>query len=234
MIEASESTREELSFAEKLQRRSRRLRDRGEFEQAETLLREAIERLSEALDKIDCAGADKVAAPQDLRSLTSALADCWGSLGGVLRRSGNFMAARKAYEQGMSLEQQDRFRLNSSYNQVQWLVLGILLSPDLLLASNQQLRPEMERIETVIQQQIRTDRSRDPWAFSDLGLVRLLLGEEDGAQAAWSRIEGLDPLPAVYSSGLSVLETLRDAVPRHPGLESAVEWFKKRSSSPRS
>jgi hypothetical protein len=161
--------------------------------------------------------------------LAAQLADCYGSLGGVLRRQHKPNEAVAFYEKGQRLEQTEAFRISNSYNQVQFLVLRILLDPSLLRQHDAAMVDELTKTIQILRRQIITTRSEDPWAYSDLGLLHTLLGDEGGAKAAWEEIDALRPIRSVYTSGLSVLRELAGVLPNNKTLSDAITRFETRA-----
>jgi len=173
------------------------------------------------------------AAPEDVRALAAQLADCYGSLGGILRRKGAHEEALECYAQGKKLEQNDPYRISNSYNQVQWLVLRVLLQPELIADANREMSDELENAIQALRRQIMTARRQDPWAHSDVGLLYTLLGDQPGANQAWAEVDALHPLPSVYTSGLAVLKELQRVLPDDEVLENAAARFERKAGSAR-
>lgn len=232
-----------LRRARDMKRRSRTLRDQGDYPGAEDLLQQAIATLSEALNSAANQLPPGVPASPDVREVAAELADCWGSLGGVRRRHAEalrreqrfeeaaepYNATIQAYEQGLTLEQDDRFRIANSYNLVQRVVVPVLTSPDSL--ADDELQARLRDIASSIDRQIATTRVGDPWAYSDLGLVQLLAGDEATANRTWDRMDDLEPQRNLYTSGLPVLEALANALPQNEGLRRAAERFRAMCSA---
>jgi tetratricopeptide (TPR) repeat protein len=227
-----------LRKARDLKRRSRTLRDQGKYAEAEELLCQAIVSLEEPVSSV----AEKLppgepAAP-DIRELAAELADCLGSLGGVRRRDAEairqdgrredaqarYQAAIEAFERGLALEQDDRFRIANSYNLVQRVVVPVLTSPESLGGS--ELQKKLGEILSVIERQLATTRPADAWAYSDLGLVQLLGGDEAAANWSWDKMDDLKPTRNVYTSGLPVLESLAAVVSDAEPFRRAAERFR--------
>ncbi len=208
-----------LRETDDLKRRSRRARDSADLASAAELLRNAIRLLEPHVD-VKSMNARELASP-DLRQLAAQLADCYGSLGGILRRQQEYKAAIKAYQKGKAIEQTEAFRISNSYNQVQFLVLTILREP----ASIGSLDRELESAIHALRRQIITTRTEDPWAYSDLGLLYALSGDETEASSAWDEMDSLKPVRSVYSSGLPILKELAEALPKKSFLAQSIERF---------
>jgi tetratricopeptide (TPR) repeat protein len=211
-----------LSAVDDLKVRSRRLRDRQRLDRAADAMRDAIKILEdERARRIVSASSGGEPAPQDVRELSVQLADCYGSLGGILRRDGKLQDALEFYRKGKELEQDEAYRINNTYNQLQWLILRILLAPQF----DQLTRDELQKVLQTLRRQIATDRQQDPWAYSDVGLLCTLLGDRAGAEAAWDRMDAVNPISGVYSSGLRVFEELAKGLPDNALLKEAMTRF---------
>jgi tetratricopeptide (TPR) repeat protein len=215
-----------LRDVESLKIRSRRLRDQGRLDSAGDALRQAIRMLEQERAQREVVHLSKSEpAPQDLRDLVVQLADCYGSLAGVLRRAGELQQALDFYRKGKELEQNEAYRIKNTYNQIQWLILRVLLDPGLIAGRDEPTRQELNRALQTLRQQIATDRQQDPWAYSDVGLLQVLLGDQIAADNAWDRMDSLHPIPSVYRSGLPVLQELAKVLPDNGGLRDAVMRF---------
>jgi tetratricopeptide (TPR) repeat protein len=220
-----------LRQVEDLKRRSRRLRDSEDFERAAEALQRAINLIEPQIKTYDLAfKAAGGSASQDLRDLAAQLADCYGSMAGIRRRQGNLQEALEFYSKGRELEQTRAYGINNTYNQVQWLILRVLLNPQLILDKNPSFMGEIADVLRIFDEQIRKNPD-DPWVRSDKGLLQTVIGEEALAQESWDEMDAGNPIPSVYKSGLSVLETLARALPGHRGLENAVTHFRTKTGS---
>ena len=229
--------------ARDLKRRSRKLRDEGDYVNAERLLRDAIEQMRDAGKAIRDTAPSGIPASQDYRDLARELADCWGSLGGIQRRQAEALdadsaaaekqtrldAALEAYEEGLTFEQDDRFRVANSYNLVQSVVLPVIRKPGLLTDAS--FKDKLRKVHDSIERQIATVRSDDPWAYSDLGLVELLGGDPSAAHESWDQMDALQPERNVYVSGLPVLQSLSAALTQVDPERRAESRFSARLES---
>jgi tetratricopeptide (TPR) repeat protein len=213
---------------DEFKRQSRRLRDLHELEKARAPLCQAIELLETELGQRRSQTNADEPAPQDVRALAAQLADCFGSMGGILRRLGSHEEALIYYQKGRDIEQNPIYRISNSYNQVQWLVLQVLLGPNLI--EDGKLSSDLDLAIQSLRRQIMGARSADPWAHSDLGLLLTLKGEKVAAERAWDEVGALNPLPSVYTSGLPVLKDLAKALPLHVGLQRAIDRFEKEAA----
>jgi hypothetical protein len=215
-----------LRAARDLKRRSRRLRDRAELDRAAELLQQAIKLMEPKIRTHDLAyETASGAASQALRDLADELADCYGSMAGIRRRQDRLHAALDLYGKGRQLELTKAYRINKTYNQVQWLVLQVLLEPASVAGNDSAFAGEIDQTLQVLDEQTRTTRPRDPWAYSDIGLLRALKGDESWADEAWDEVDDKKPISDVYASGLPVLGALTAALPENQALKNAVKRF---------
>lgn len=178
------------------------------------MLEDATSRLLDATSLLK--GALKSCSLDDARAIAAQLADCYGSLGGISRRQQDYEAALNWYSLGKDLEENREYRVQSTYNRVQWLVLKSLL--------DKKLPPDLQRIQDAVIARI-TNGRRDPWVFADLGLLATLNGDERAARRAFREIDGLAPIRDVYSSGFAVLNDLKAAGIHGVNLEPAIDWY---------
>jgi tetratricopeptide (TPR) repeat protein len=212
-----------------LKRRSRRYRERDQLERAAEALQRALELMEPRVRAHDPAfeTAGGIAS-QALRDLAAELADCYGSMAGIRRRFDQLDVALDLYGKGRQLELTKAYRIGNTYNQVQWLVLQVLLRPALITGNDAVFAGEIDKTLQVLDEQVRTTRAQDPWAYSDIGLLRTLRGQESRAEEAWDEVDGKKPISDVYESGLPVLTTLSAALPGHQALENAMRRFQAR------
>jgi tetratricopeptide (TPR) repeat protein len=212
-----------------LKARSRRLRDQGKLDPAADAMRQAIKILEEEMQERGASVRPEEAAPQDIRNLAVQLADCYGSLAGILRRAGDLDQALTFYNKGREFERNASYRINNTYNQLQWLILQVLKKPTLIVERDPSMTEALRAMLQILRGQTTTDRQSDPWAYSDIGLLCVLLEDSDGANAAWDRMDRANPIPSVYRSGLPVLEDLAKLLPKNAVLRDAVVRFQAKS-----
>ena len=140
------STTTSLRKIQDLKRRSWRRRDELDLEGAQAMLLEAIDLGLPSVESAQQNLANDVVASEDVRAIAAEVADCLGSLGGIRRRQADvlriagdeegadrlFNEAIDAYDAGMRLEQDDRFRISNSYNLVQRAVVPVLRNGSVL------------------------------------------------------------------------------------------------------
>jgi tetratricopeptide (TPR) repeat protein len=202
--------------------------------------REAIHYLDKALDLLrNDLPSDPALTPS---RLASELADTYGIVGGVERRwglsatgvdrHGHLKASVAAYDDGFRYEQLLGPREASTYNRINRLVSRVLLDPRVLLADGDptlDFDGELRKAEAILIEQLRTMRQRDPWAYCDLGMIRLLGGEAE-ALNAFHELDRLRPRPPefVYKSVLDTIESLSEVAWRiRPGLADAVTLLQR-------
>lgn len=97
-----------------------------------------------------------------------------------------------------------------------------------VLQNDAQFTEDLRIAEKVLDEQIGTEgRQKDPWAYSDLGLIRLLGGKPD-ALAAYRELEQLRPPKFVYDSALATLQPLCDVASElRPELVQAVAQLRR-------
>lgn len=203
-------------------------RDDGDWEEALGDLHEAIDFLL-VLD----AGAP----PSVASRLPAEFADTYGLIGGIEKRwalelSGperrrHLQASLDAYDKGFSYESKLGPNDANTYNQVNRLVGSVLLNSR-VLQNDAKFTKELRSAENELDEQIGSGgRQRDPWAYADLGTVRLLRGEPD-ALAAYRELNQLRPPRFVYDSTLTTLQPLCDvASDLRPDLVQAVAQLQR-------
>jgi tetratricopeptide (TPR) repeat protein len=222
-----------LREVESLKRRSRKLRDEGNLRGAIDEVNKAIQLLEPEIARrrgeVDLS-QQSTPALQDLRGLAVELADLYGSRGGIYRRDQHYPEALESYAKGRALEQSEDYRVDNTYNQVQWILLQILENPKVIDPPASPILKEIDRTMETLAKQLLTTRRDDPWAQSDLGLLKLLRRDEAGANQAWDEVDALKPVPAVYRSGLLVLRDLAAKLPGVAAIQKAVDRFERRAN----
>src|SRR5947199_3029946 len=162
--------------ANDLKDQSRKPRDCGELEGAAALLEQAIQILEPPFKAIfpDLLPVDPLRVSSEEKALADSLADCYGSLGGIRRRQKRYQDSFALYSSGRAIEQAAGFEISKYYNQVQWLILRILLAPE-KLETDENLIAEITRAKQLLR---RRASPGNPWAYSDLGLLFALTGDD--------------------------------------------------------
>lgn len=163
------------------------------------------------------------------------LADCYGMMGGIYRRQATYRESRanlerslEMYEKGMLYETDDSYNLSNS------VVISILIDPINL----ERELPKIQEGIMKIQDQVRGKRRDQWWAWADLGLLNLLMGNKRVALDAYEHFTQLGARTQDYESTISVLRQLRDVllqgkvstsevIPQ--SLEDTIELLQKKS-----
>lgn len=193
----------------------------------------AIGDLQEAISILS---ARKSPAPSPLPSwLAAELADTYGLMGGIERRWGLLPGGQErerhlrdsvaAYDEGFAYEKGLPPNEANTYNRVNRLVGRVLLNPDVLEETGRadpDFLGELGQAEEILIKQIESVRQKDPWAYCDLGTIRLLLGKPD-ALLTFKELDRLRPPAFVYESTLATLRPLYEvAADLRPDLGQAV------------
>jgi hypothetical protein len=172
--------------------------------------------------------------------LASELADTYGLLGGIEKRWGlqqagaerrrHLEASVAAYDEGFRYERDLEPKEANTYNRVNRLVGRVLTNPR-IVAGDAGFSEELRTAEEVITAQLGYAREKDPWAYCDLGTVRLLRGKPD-ALAAFRELDRLHPPSFVYDSALATLEPLREVISGlRPDLLQAIAQLQRSARS---
>ncbi len=222
---------DELDEVLALKASAKTARDDGDWEGALSDLEEAVEILTGPTDASLGGGSSRVAAE---------LADTFGMIGGIERRWGLSTAGAErqrhlersviAYDEGFGLERSLPHAEESTYNRVNRLIGRVLLDPNVLAAAGDptaDLSGDLRQAEEILTDQLLSARQKDPWGYSDLGIIRLLRGAPD-AMSVFDDLEKLRPPAFVYESTLTTLEPLADiGSDLRPGLARAAEMVRR-------
>ena len=177
-------------------------REDGDVEAAITALADAVAAVEASpLQATLLAGSGRASSSE--RLLAAELADLLGMLGGNQRRAGRGAAAQASFERGREIEESDRLDLNSSYSLVNAITLP-LLQGERAMADQ---APALQRAIGAIQRQLQGERRTDRWAWADLALCQLLLGETAAAARSHRRASELGDDESTQSmvAGLAAL-----------------------------
>jgi hypothetical protein len=200
-----------------LKTKAKNRRDLERYDRAAAFVQEAIVLANKEL-----------ATPEFRAKMASELADCYGLLGGIERRSALVASASeehvadhlrrsvKAYDEAWRYESGD-FGVSSSYGMVNRLVTRVLADPNALIEGyvtdlGEGIEPvavpvELEEARKKIESSKRAES--DYWAAADLALVQLLLGKGNPA-GLYSKYIEKSPPDYAYNSVLDVLRPLSD------------------------
>lgn len=181
------------------------------------------EAISEVREAISILLARQAEAPRPLPSwLAAELADAYGLMGGIERRWGlllggaererHLAASLAAYDQGFAFEKDLQPGEANTYNRVNRLVGRVFLNPDVLQGTgtaDPEIFGELREAEEILTRQIESARQQDPWAYCDLGTIRLLLGKPD-ALLTFKALDRLRPPAFVYDSTLAIVQPLSE------------------------
>lgn len=167
---------------------------RGKYNEALDSLKTAIDLLSSELEN----------AEEDPRELAIQLADCYGMAGGVCRRMGNLDESIKMYDTGYKYESNRSYKISSSYNLTNRIVIRILKDTDNLIT----LKTTIKEAAEIVQKQVERKRRREWWAWADLGELYLLCGESKEALRAYEMFTHSGAREPDYESQISVLNEL--------------------------
>jgi tetratricopeptide (TPR) repeat protein len=188
--------------------RRRRRNDAPDYSEPVEILGEAIDLLHAELKKSEARGADE--AGDSSGALAGALADCYGMLGGVYRRAGDFDRSIEAYGQGETYELNPAYDVQNSYNITNAIAVRILKEPQSLRTQGEQIAEAIEFIE----KQVKGPRREQWWAWADLGELRLLAGRIEEAREAYREFKDRGPRARDFESTTSVLNELAKSVAR--------------------
>jgi hypothetical protein len=223
--------REDLDEVLALKASAKSARDDEDWEGATSDLEEAIDFLRNLVPK----------ASTPMPSwLASEFADLYGMIGGIQKRWGlrldgedrrrHLQASVAAYDEGFRYERDLQLNEANSYNRVNRLVGRVLLDPRSLQKDGDaapEVAEELSRAEGVLTEQIGSVRQKDPWAYSDLGTIRLLRGTPD-ALSTLHELDRLRPPAFVYDSMLTTLQPLCEvASDLRPDLAQAVAQLQR-------
>ena len=190
----------------KSEARRRREAEPPNYAGAGRSLRKAIDLLESALEEMAEEGTSRLRF-----DFAQQLADCYGSMGGVLRSDKKYEESISHYDRGNEIER--RYKMLSSYNLVQRLVARILSEPGKVEAREWRVQgvdvaAELVAAEAVLESQ-QSARAGDVWFLADQALLALLL-RRDSEGAAWRKFKAAKPPSFAYDSILRVIDDLTD------------------------
>ncbi|MFN7922294.1 MAG: tetratricopeptide repeat protein [Bryobacteraceae bacterium] len=199
-------------------------RKRNKLSDAEASLRKAIKILEAELSRHDLERyKDVSSAPEDIREAADRLADCYGSLAGILRRQGQVDEALQFYEKGKKLEEREEFLIKSTYNRVQWIVTSLQQRPP----ADGKLGADVASTIASVRELI--GPSDDPWISADRALLAALDGDKKATIDVLDALGATKPIKDVYKSGLPVVQRLHKLLPGNAALAQAESWYAARA-----
>lgn len=224
-----------ITLAQDRKRAAQRARKNNQPDHAVALLDEAISALLSEMDHL----SDEARLGEAGRKLAEALADTYGTKGGVLRTAKRYDESVRAYDRGYDYESDPAYRITNSYNLTQRLVARIFAVPERLSEvtwkDDRTAYPDsFQGAEQEVSRQLVGARVNDPWAMADRALlVLLLLGDLLEEQQAWRRIVRSEPPAYVFSSTLAAIDDLRNRInealqasmsPRVADIRTRLDW----------
>lgn len=216
-----------LRKADDLMRQARRARKEHDYALAESALCEAARLLEPELhDREVYLGniANVMGASEDRRALAVRLADCFGPLGGIARRRGDYRSAYELYSKGRELELNEAYDIQSTYNRIQWIVAQILIDPGLISNPDGTLATEANEMLKLLSR----SSVKDPWASADVLLLSSILKDKKRAREAWDSLVDARPIRDVYESGLPVLCDVAGKLPDNELLRDAIAKYESK------
>jgi hypothetical protein len=165
-----------------------------------------------------------MAASEDRKKLAVRLADCYGPLGGIARRAGDYRRALELYEKGSELERNSAYEIKSTYNRVQWIVVQILIDPSSLSRSDSEVIERARGMLDLLSENL----VPDAWTSADVFLLSTILGDRRRLRRAWDSLIETEPTEDVYKSGLLVLQDLAKKLPDNELLRYAIDLYKSK------
>jgi hypothetical protein len=226
----SEQLEKTLEGVRSLKASAKSARDDGDWVDAVAVLHEAIAWLRDVRGSVALGFEER---------LDAELADTYGQIGGIERRWGlgstgedrrdHLRRSQDAYDCGFALEQNLETREASIYNRINRLVGRVLLHPEVLEnapVDDVDVLAELGVAEVILDDHIAGPRRQDPWAFCDVGTIRLLRGTD--YQPVVRALERLQPPRFVYESWLSTLRPLSEVASTiRPGLLDVVRQVER-------
>jgi tetratricopeptide (TPR) repeat protein len=174
------------------------------------------------------AGGHDRSAPADDRVVAADTANLLGIRGGLFRRLGELDRALDSYRKGAQIEAVRG--LPATYNRANAIKLALIIDDRKDRTTLAQLHEELVELRRALEQRLTTDEraTDDAWLWADLGDVRLLLGDDEEATAAYRTYSG----KARSTSPASTLSLIREVVTalrdhRDPAADRVASSLKK-------
>ncbi len=179
-----------------LKESARGLMRSGDYSAALDALSDAVTLLLDAHEQSGTSGAI------DAGDVRRELAACYGILGNIFRRMGDPVQALAMFKRGAAYED------DVCENRTNAIILTLMMHPEQLDA----IRPSVLEARAILQGQVADARRDDIWAWSDLGVMRLLSGQHEPGRAAFERVVALGAAPAARASIERLLGVLSEAL----------------------
>lgn len=169
-------------------------------------------------------------------ALRRELADCYGMMGGIYRRLANKGDLKRNLEESAEMYRKGLvYEIDDSYNLSNSVVIPILIDPLNLKKQQKEIREGIK----LIQEQVRGKRKDQWWAWADLGLFNLLIGDDAEALKAYRHFTKVGARAQDYESTLSVLRELKDVLHETEAtvaqsIENIIEFLEGASNSMKS
>ena len=195
-----------FEIVQTLKEKARTATANGKYDKALACLEDAIDLLSSELKEIEDSGIAE--SEEDRHELAVYLADCYGMEGGVYRRSGDLDKAIEKYDEGYKYEKDKSYHISNSYNLINSIVVRILKDPNNFTAQKTVIQNALE----AVKKQVERKRSREWWAWSDLGQLYLLSGKIEEALQSYEKFKTTGARIQNYESTIAVLKELENAL----------------------
>ena len=153
----------------------------GQPDEADIAYRKALGLLDDVLrgfpeSPYDLHGRLIALSPQE----AAEAAELWGERGGILRRRSEWESSLTSYTRGAAFE--EVFDLPATYNRVNALKLSLITGRTV-----SDLADGLAKVRRILEERLGADEraADDAWLWADLGDVRLLLGDLEGAITAY-------------------------------------------------
>jgi tetratricopeptide (TPR) repeat protein len=190
---------------------------RGDDREAEQAWNTGLSASEEAFDALSITHRLEPVQAQSLDADAAAVAaELLGVRGGLLRRLGRESDALESYRDGALLEKEHD--LPQTYDRTNAIKLALIVG-DTTLA---QLHDELTSLQKVLERRLSTDEraADDAWLWADLGDVRLLLGDVQGAASAYRDFVAKARTESPVST-LTVLKEIADVLCAHGDPDAA-------------
>ena len=205
-----------IDEARRLKSRALDARDAEDPVRAVRLLRQGEHRLRSALEELRARRGSEPPGRQEVE-IADQLVHILGSLGGTLRREGDYEGAIKAYDAARRLEAPESgYGIVNTYTLVQGLVSRVFLEPRSVLSGappvhDRDVHDELLAARAEILRQIAGSRSHDEYAAADLVTVGLLL-DDVGWEASLDDFLTSQPEPYAVDVTRELLADLVDRI----------------------
>jgi hypothetical protein len=215
-----------IKEARRLKSEAMDARDDEDYERAERLIVQAEVMLKTSLDSLRSSRETPAVhgapvGPGDTEvQVAEQLGHILGSKGGIYRRSQNYEASARAYDEGYTHEKWVlEHGIPNSYDLVQRLIARAFINPKAVRDGtdvlDQPLHQRLLEAKAEVQRQLASERKDDEYAAADKALIYLLLGDTGWESALNNFIRSpTPPSPYAVEATLDVVNQLRAAISR--------------------